>query len=214
MSADKVLVQCDFDGTVTINDVSFLILDVFGKSDWRQLYDAYREGKISVGRFNTEAFAAVKATRKTLLEFVNGKAELRPGFLEFVAHCREKGLRLVIVSNGLDFYIRQILKSLSLGDIEFIAARTRFGKNGIDTHYYGPDGDIVEDAFKDAYLETFKRDGYRIIYIGNGTSDFSPASKASRIFATEDLLKQCQGTKLNFSPFTDFFDIIKGLKAL
>jgi len=60
----KTLIQCDFDGTITQEDVSFLILDAFASRDWRQLLTQYREGKISVGRFNMKAFAMVKLIRK------------------------------------------------------------------------------------------------------------------------------------------------------
>ena len=37
----KTLVQCDFDGTITEEDVSFMLLDAFADRDprrWRQLY--------------------------------------------------------------------------------------------------------------------------------------------------------------------------------
>ena len=52
---NKTLVQCDFDGTITEEDVSFMMLDTFASGDWRQIFRNYEEGKISVGRFNTEA---------------------------------------------------------------------------------------------------------------------------------------------------------------
>lgn len=210
----KTLIQCDFDGTVTLNDVSFLILDAYGNKNWRQLYNAYRDGKISVGRFNTEAFAAVKAEKQTLLDFIKGKAELRAGFPELVAYCRRKGFRLVIVSNGLDFYIQSILEGLGLGDVEFYAARTRFGMDGVEARYIGPAGNVVEDDFKDAYLELFQKNGYRVIYVGNGASDASPASRSAHIFATDELLKYCQGTNLSYTPFSNFRDVIKGLESL
>jgi len=78
----KTLVQCDFDGTITEEDVSFLILDAFATGDWRQLLADYREGKISVGYFNMKAFAMVKADKQTLLQFVKSKAKIRAGFHE------------------------------------------------------------------------------------------------------------------------------------
>ena len=63
----KTLIQCDFDGTITEKDVSYLILDAFSTGDWRQLLAQYREDKIPVGYFNMKAFAMVKADRPTLL---------------------------------------------------------------------------------------------------------------------------------------------------
>ena len=55
----KILVQCDFDGTITEEDVSFLILDAFADGDWRKLLEEYKGGRITVGSFNTRAFNIV-----------------------------------------------------------------------------------------------------------------------------------------------------------
>ena len=210
----KTLVQCDFDGTLTQEDVSFLILDAFGSRDWRQLLTQYREGKISVGRFNTKAFAMVKADKQTLLKFVKSRAKIRAGFRELLAYCHRKGFEFVIVSNGLDFYIETILRDIGMDNIEVFAAQTQFSPDGIDVRYIGPDGNQLEDNFKEAYVRLFLERGYRLIYAGNGISDLSPARQAHHIFATGELLTYCKEMNLNCTPFIDLNDIIRGLEFL
>ena len=210
----KTVVQCDFDGTITHKDVSFMILDAFADGDWRQILAEYREGKIPVGLFNIRAFAMVKADEQTLLEFVRGKARVRDGFRELLACCEKKGFRFVIVSNGLDFYIKAILRDMGLDDIEVHAAQSRFGADGVDVCYIGPDGTRLEDFFKDAYVRLFQKRGYRVIYIGNGASDISPARQSHRVFATGDLLASCKKANLDCTPFDDLNDVIKGLELL
>jgi len=210
----KTLVQCDFDGTITEEDVSFLMLDAFAEGDWRAIHRLYEEAKISVGRFNQEAFALVKADRKSLLKATEGKFKIRPGFPEFVACCRRKGFRLVIVSNGLDFYIEEILKGLGLDDIEIHAARTRFFPGQVKVQYVGPDGRPVDDAFKEAYVDLFLSQGYRVIYTGNGVSDFPAARKCHYVFATGNLLSRCQQERLDCIPFSDFTEVAKVLEQL
>ncbi len=37
----RTLVQCDFDGTVVVEDISFAILDAFANGDWRSLFQEY-----------------------------------------------------------------------------------------------------------------------------------------------------------------------------
>ena len=54
---NKTIIQCDFDGTITDDDVSFLILDAYAGGNWRQLFKDYEDGKISVGHFNEAAFS-------------------------------------------------------------------------------------------------------------------------------------------------------------
>lgn len=208
------LVQCDFDGTVTEEDVSYMLLDTFASGNWRERLKEYEGGRISVGRFNTEAFSMVKADRATLVKMARNDVKIRSGFSGFVDYCREKGLRLVIVSNGLDFYIKEILQSIGAGDIEIFAARTTFRPGALEVQYVGPDGRCLDDDFKGAYVASFLKEGYRIIYIGNGASDLKPAKLCHYVFATGTLLAQCQQTKVNCLPFDDFTEIVKEMETL
>ncbi len=208
----KTLVQCDFDGTITEEDVSFVLLNAFADGDWRQLLKEHQEGKMSVGRFNTEAFAMVKADRESLLKVAKGRVKIRPGFQELVTSCHRKGFRFVVVSNGLDFYIQEILGDIGMADIEVFAAKTRFHAKGLDVQYIGPDGSPLDEDFKGAHVNSFLGEGYRIIYIGNGTSDILPARQCYYIFATSVLLTHCQQTNLAYAPFTDFNEVVRVLE--
>ncbi|MFC1925246.1 MtnX-like HAD-IB family phosphatase [Chloroflexota bacterium] len=210
----KILVQCDFDGTITEEDVSFVLLDTFAGREWRRLLQDYKEGRISVGHLNREAFAMVKADRHNLEEAMDGRFKIRPGFQELVEYCRREGFRFVIVSNGLDFYIDKILKGLGLQDIEVFAAQTRFHSEGLRVQYVGPEGNVLDEGFKEAHVDSFLKKGYRIVYAGNGTSDFPPAKKCHHIFATADLLAVCKKEKVECTAFDDLTEITRGLKLL
>jgi len=210
----KSLVQCDFDGTITEEDISFLLLDAFAQGDWRRLLRKYQERKISVGEFNTRAFAMVKADKDRLLGALEGRVKVRTGFLELVNYCRQQGFRLVIVSNGVDFYINAILKDLGLADLEVHAAQASFHPAGMKVQYVGPDGKRLEDGFKEAYIQSFLKLGYGVIYIGNGDSDLAPAKHAHRVFATGDLLARTKENNLHCRPFEDFGDVVRDLKQM
>ena len=210
----RSLVQCDFDGTITEEDISFLLLDAFAQGDWRRLLRKYQERKISVGEFNTRAFAMVKADKNVLLGALEGRVKVRAGFRELVDYCRQQGFRLVIVSNGVDFYINAILKDLGLGDLEVHAAQASFHPAGMKVQYVGPDGKRLEDGFKEAYIQSFLKLGYSVIYIGNGDSDLAPAKHAHRVFATGDLLACTKENNLHCRPFEDFEDVVRDLKQM
>ncbi len=210
----KTIFQCDFDGTITPKDISFQILDAFGSQDWRELLEQYREGKITVARFNTRALTTVKADETTLLRFVRDRAEMRPGFQNLLAYCHRQGFRFVIVSNGLDFYIKTILNDIGAHDIEVFAAQTNFSSDGIVARYLDPRHEPLEDRFKETYLESFRESGYRVIYAGNGFSDIAPAREAYHVFATGELLAACQEMNLPCTPFNDLNDIVRGLESL
>lgn len=207
--ADKILVQCDFDGTIALEDASFMILDAFTGDSWRQLFKDYQEGKITVGRFNADAFSRVRADRESLLEVIREKVNIRPGFSELLACCRRKGFRFVIVSNGLTLYIDQILRNNGITGIEVFAAETEFHPEGLRVRHKGPDGSYLDADVKASFIDYFLSEGYRIVYIGDGSSDVAPATKSQYVFAIDSLLENCRKKNIECTPFSDFHQVVE-----
>jgi len=210
----KTLIQSDFDGTITEEDVGFMLLDNFADGNWRQLLTQYRAGKIPINSFNSRAFAMVKEDRQTLLKFVRSRTRMREGVRELMTYCHRKGFEFVVVSNGLDFYIEALLGDTGIDNIDVFAARTQFSPEGLMTRYIGPEGNQLESGFKEAYVRLFLERGYRVVYVGNGISDIPPARCAHNIFATGELLAYCKKASLNCIPFVDLTDIVSGLERL
>ena len=210
----KLALQCDFDGTITEEDVSFLLLDTFVGDKWREMLSEYTSGKIPVGAFNKKVFSLVTADEKTQLDviFTSDRVKIRPGLKELVAYCQDKGHRLLIVSNGLIFYIRALLESLGLNGVEVFAARNEFHPGGMKVSYISPDGKELDAGFKEAYTRLLRQEGYDVAYVGNGVSDIFSSRLASKVFATGDLLSKCREEYLACVPFDDLFDVIRGLE--
>ena len=212
----KTIIQCDFDSTIIAEDISFMILDAFADSIWRDFLEEYRTGRMPVGDFNSRSFTLVKANEKTLLDYilVQSGVKIRPGFTALLDYCDGKGFDFVVVSNGLSFYIEAILKNAGLENIEVHAADTQFNPDGLKVAYIGPDGREKRDGFKQTYTDLFLGRGYRVVYIGDGFSDILPAGQAHHIFARNDLLAHCRKEKIDCLPFDDLHDVVKGLKQL
>jgi len=113
----------------------------------------------------------MKADRGAMTELVlsSERVKIRPGFRELVDHCLEKGYRVVIVSNGLLFYIQAILERLGITGVEVYAAENEFNPSGLKVRYLGPDGVELEAGFKEAYTGLLNKQGYQVIYVGNAT---------------------------------------------
>jgi 2-hydroxy-3-keto-5-methylthiopentenyl-1-phosphate phosphatase len=214
MTTLKSLVQCDFDGTITEEDAAFYLLKEFAQGDWRKVLRDYEQRRISVREFSVRAFAMIKADKPALLDALKGRVKVRAGFDELVNYCRDRGFRFVIVSNGLDFYIQAVLTEMGLEDIEVHAARSSFRSGGMKVEYVGPDGKEVQDGFKDAYVKSFLKLGYRVIYIGNGDSDIASARSAHYVFATGDLLEFYRENNLKCQSFEIFLDVVGGLELI
>ncbi|GAH97304.1 unnamed protein product [marine sediment metagenome] len=58
------------------------------------------------------------------------------------------------------------------------------------------------------------RQGYRVVYVGNGDSDILPAKYAHLILARGALLAYCRKNNLKYKSFDDFPDVVKVLKLL
>lgn len=207
--SDKTLVQCDFDGTITTEDASFLIMDAYVPGKWRSLFEEYQRGRMTVGEFNSTVFAMVKADKETLLKMIREKISVREGFENFMEYCYEKDYRFVIVSNGLDFYIEDILDRTGFKDVEVHASNTVFREDGLLVRHRGPDGQYLDEDVKAAYTQYYLDQGFKVIYLGDGRSDMLPASKSHHVFATGSMIEYCQSENLSCTPFTDFYQVIQ-----
>jgi len=212
----KLAVQLDFDGTVTEEDVSFLLLDTFANGDWRQYLAEYTARKITVAAFSKKVFGMITADEKTLTDFVlnSPKARTRRGLWELVDYCKRKGIKVVVVSNGLEFYIKAILDKKRITGVEVHAAASVFSPDGMQVRYIGPDGKEIDDGFKEAYTDMLCRQGFQVVYIGDGSSDIYSARKAQNVCATGHLLELCRSEDLNWYPFEDFLDVVKVVRRI
>ena len=156
----------------------------------------------------------VKENRQKLVTYSKENGKIREGFKQLVGYCRSRGFRFVITSNGLDFYIEALLKEIGLSDVEFHAARTNFTNNSLRASYIGPSGEELLKGFKQAYTASYIKEGYRVIYLGNGPSDVEPAKLAYRAFATDSMIKKCKEQGVNYTPFNELKDITEELEKI
>ncbi|HOD29873.1 MAG TPA: MtnX-like HAD-IB family phosphatase [Syntrophales bacterium] len=207
---NRVLVISDFDGTICSVDVGDGLGTRFASPEWRDIDQAYNEGRIG-SRLAYPRMAALMRglTRDQMLAFALERARLDPGFPAFVSFCRERGYDLLIVSDGLDVYIRAILEREGLADIEFYANAVSF-----------PEQDRIAFAFPHANLRCGKcgtcktgllgrqrRRHDLVLYIGDGHSDVCPAQHADGVFAKGILREKCLENGTPFRFYRNFTDI-------
>ena len=202
-----MIIQCDFDGTVTTNNLSVLIREKFAPSEWQNIESDYVKGRLTVEQSNRVQYTLVRETRGTLVEFVLENFKLRPGFLDFVNHCRGSGIRIAIVSSGLDFYIEAVLNNIGITDLEVHCARTAFTKSGVIVTYLDVEGNAIDSGFKKKYLTWLMGQGRPVVYLGDGLSDFDAASAADYVFACDQLHRLLSASSVPHHEFSDFRDV-------
>src|SRR5207244_8332047 len=110
----KLAVLTDFDGTITRTDVAEAMLEEFAPSSWWEIEELHRARKIGTRESMVRQFALVRAKQADLIRFVDEHVEIDETFQDFDGFCNRRHIRLEIVSEGLDFYVRHVMRKCGL----------------------------------------------------------------------------------------------------
>lgn len=210
----------DFDGTITLQDVGDAMFETFGGQACKEAVRQYREGTLSaVECFRQECLACGPVDLQRLNTFLD-EQKIDPSFIDFVKWCRSQALDCVIVSDGMDYYIKYILDHHDLADVNFFANELKFirvNDREVTFEPLFPFRDEVCDrcaCCKRNILLTQCADDDIIVYIGEGYSDRCPARYADVVFAKDDLLTYCQKENISYHEYQSFADITKRMDSM
>ncbi|MHB1134344.1 MAG: HAD-IB family phosphatase [Chloroflexota bacterium] len=209
-------VLCDFDGTITEEDVCLALLDEFGGHGWRELEEQYEQGQIDLQTCLVGQVALLGATRADMAAWARQHARLRAGFGAFVAYCRQQGLPLRILSAGLDFYIEEILAREGLAGLEVTCIGTEVTPSGVAVRLplagYADLRSLAD--FKSLLVQEEQARGRRVVFVGDGSTDFQAARLADYVFARAKLAEYCRRTGIPYAPFATFAEVQAGVEDL
>ncbi len=121
---------------------------------------------------------------KSLDKFI-AKRKLDPYFKDFVDFARRREMEIVIVSDGLDYYIEKMLIRTGLAHLDFYANSLKLNEDKLHVRF--PFYDMLDcqscGNCKTYHMEKYKADGYFVVYVGNGFSDRCPSEYADLVFA-------------------------------
>ncbi len=203
----KRAVLTDFDGTVTQTDVAEDILDEFAPAAWWDIEEEHRARTIGTREAMVRQFALVRAKEAEVLRFVDEHVRLDETFPPFVAFCASRGIRLEIVSEGLDVYLRPLLRKWNI-DVPVRTNRAVFEDGRVKISYpYADPTCTLCGTCKLGRLFELRVQGYRVAYVGDGHSDLCPAVEADTVFAKDELADLCREEAIDFIPFDTFADV-------
>lgn len=103
-----MLILCDFDGTVTDRDITDLVWDPWiTRGERERMVSQVVQRNWTMYQYIAHGYGQVRVAPDQILSDLVGRVEIRHGWQRFVARSSAAGAKLHIVSNGLDFYIRQ-----------------------------------------------------------------------------------------------------------
>jgi 2-hydroxy-3-keto-5-methylthiopentenyl-1-phosphate phosphatase len=207
-STAKILILCDFDGTICTVDMGNELLNHFTNDEWEEVDHAYCSGEIGSRDAYSRVSSLFSGTRAELLEFIGRRGVLDLHFPAFYEYCLESGLDLKIVSDGLDIYISAILRKYHLEGIEYFTNLAIFQDGKLSIEFPQMSDECGRcGTCKNGVLNKFRPDYESIIYIGDGHSDFCPSKDADLVFAKGILHKKCMESGRSCEYYENFNDV-------
>ena len=212
---------CDFDGTVSPSDIGAAFARRFsarGAAETPAFLARWMRGEMGPRDLTLAQCALLSVTREEALAFT-GPFALDPHFAPFVREVQARGDRVVVVSEGFDFYVRDLLEREGLGALPWSANVARFGA-GSGGGRVTPEFPHLADGCgqcgncKGSHVRSWRARGYRTVMIGDGLSDRCGAREADQVIARRDLLAWCREEGVEATPFESFADVSPAVREL
>ena len=205
------IVLCDFDGTVSLEDVTDSLLVRFGRPGWDALEADWREGRIGSLECMAGQVALLDCSLDELEEHLAG-IEIDPDFAAFASAVERLGWPITILSDGLDHAIASILARHQLGHLHVVANRLEsVGPREWRLAFPNSRTGCVSGNCKCAFVPP---EGPRVLLVGDGASDFCVAGRVDLTMARKRLLDHCIDLGLAHRPVTNFKQALALLPSL
>ena len=205
----KVAILCDFDGTVAEDDVGNLLFETFSDDGGpARVVAQWERGEISSRECLEREAEMARVNKEQLNRFILER-RLDPYFKDFHDFAKKRGMEVVIMSDGLDYYIESMLMRSGLGEIDVFANRLRIEGDQLQIDFPHYDLLSCEDCAccKTHHLYRYKENGYFIVYVGDGLSDCCPCTAADMVFAKGSLQEFCRKSGIDYIEFRNFRDV-------
>lgn len=214
---NKYTIVIDFDGTVTREDTGLAVITRFGAPGWEAGIEKYRSGEFNSMELHHWEVGFLPSLRaREMTEFAADSAEIRPGFRELVEYAADHEIPVEIASSGWSFYVEAVLGRHGFGEIPFTSAAADFDGGEFASHALSPGATHCEinGVCKCDRVRPRQDAGTKVIYVGDGLSDFCVAAQSDVVFARRSLAEHCGSAGIAFTPFEDFFEVLAGIRLL
>ncbi|MDR7147603.1 2,3-diketo-5-methylthio-1-phosphopentane phosphatase [Rhizobium sp. BE258] len=192
-----------------------LILERFARPQWHEIEDQWANGKITSAQCMQRQVRLIDATCDELDAFLD-TVEIDSDFVGFMQFCDMNELALSVVSDGVEYFIRRVLRRHGLSDIPVIANRLVTASDTSECAF-----DLKFPLMSGACAAgsgvckcAVVRPPNEHIYIGDGRSDFCVSNEAMVVFAKAKLADYCRSQRIAFFPYDSFADIQRSVAAI
>ncbi|MDE2058137.1 MAG: HAD-IB family phosphatase [candidate division NC10 bacterium] len=215
LSRDLLALQvlCDFDGTITKVDATDAVLETFALSAFREWEGRWERGEITSRECLSRQVELIRADRAELVQFA-AELPVDEGIVTLNQRCIERGIPLMIVSDGLDLIIETVLQQHGLSHIPAISNRLVWNGNGypsLSFPFASPGCWVGAGTCKCAAAASGGLSLKDTAYIGDGRSDRCVSTVAQQVFAKGRLREWCDLQGIACEPFETLTDVTERL---
>jgi 2-hydroxy-3-keto-5-methylthiopentenyl-1-phosphate phosphatase len=204
----------DFDGTISHQDSTDILLERFADPAWREIESSWQAGLIGSRQCMAEQVTLLRMSEAELESFIDG-IEIDPAFPAFIAACRACDIDVSVVSDGLDRIVGGVLARCKLANLAVCANALVFlGDNNWRLH--SPHrSNSCRSAAGTCKCQVAARYGKAersapklTLLIGDGRSDQCLAEEADFVLAKSALAPYCGRRNIPHLAFTGFADVL------
>ncbi|MBC5809456.1 MAG: HAD-IB family phosphatase [Candidatus Eremiobacteraeota bacterium] len=208
------VVFVDYDGTITDADTFDVFVRHFAGDDgWNEIERRLAAGDITLREaLALEASLVTAASLDEADDVLQRTVRFDPTFARFVERCEARGMRLTIVSSGIEPLIRRALEREGLSRVPLLANPVTVSADGWRMDFRDASDNGNDKA---ALVRAARSSGASTIYIGDGYSDFDAALTADRRFAKRGRMLErfLRERSVTFQAFSNFAEVIAALDA-
>ncbi len=204
------VIQCDFDGTISLDDVTDAMLERFARPGWREIEAEWEAGRIGSGECMKRQVALLDMSSAELDDFLAGVA-IDPHFLAFVQAARGLGIALQVVSDGIDSAIHRVLALHGLDGLPVYAnhlVQLDERRWRLTSPHAAATCVSACGTCKCELLASHTATSRKVLFVGDGRSDFCVAAKADFVLAKSRLIDHCVHAGIAHAAFVHFEDAL------
>jgi len=198
----------DFDGTVSVADVSDHLLERLGAPGWRAAEAAIEATGLGTRAWLLEMWDHLPHD-EVMLRAVAAEVALDDGFESLATALRAAGAEVAVVSDGFGFYVEETC--------------ARFGLPALTNHPDFATGRLglpYEDrccpcsscgVCKQSPIKDAQTAGRTAVLVGDGASDFKAALVADDVFAKGELARWCEDNEIDHRRFDCLAEVEQAL---
>ncbi len=210
MKSDIFLI--DFDITISKNDSTDVLLEIHNKQKKQEILELYRNGKLTIREYIKYGLESLDLTKEEYINTLKNNVKIDDTFQYFLDN--KFNYRIVSAGSNLNVLASLLGNGIEIKEDMIISNNLVFDNDKItvvntyldDNSYYGVD--------KGAIVKEFQNNGYRVIYLGDGPSDYEAAKVADYVFARSGtrLVNFCNNNNIEFLEFENFIEVVEKYK--